>query len=378
MGPGRRGPGEATSSYFVDSQVEPVDFSSRAGLQIVTVNANSHGTLMRYLNTSEADVIFAQETHAMYCKLPEVQADALDMGWRGQWLAAEPTPDGGSEGGVAVLTRTNIQCTQAPFLQRGEIVAGRAVAGLVQAGRPGGLVCISIYLATAEGRSPRNLAILWEVWKYVKRVTAEGYAWIIAGDFNMPPEELLASNWLHLITGACVATTEATCLQSQPGRVLDYFIVHKSLSDATSFNIDVLIDSSVWPHQPVRLQLPKGRMPLEKRLLKQPRNFPKVARPGCARFPWNWQPTLALIQKAQGLEQLALAWDSVLIGIEWELANRHDYVGGQRQAYEGRAGPPELVLEAVAWSPSRRRTRHGKQASAWAMAARWATHMQSV
>ena len=58
VGPGRRG--EPTSSYYADSQVEPADVSGRAGLQLVTVNANSHGTLMIYLTTAEADVTFAQ------------------------------------------------------------------------------------------------------------------------------------------------------------------------------------------------------------------------------------------------------------------------------------------------------------------------------
>eukprot|EP00959_Pyramimonas_sp_CCMP1952_P087896 1839171-Pyramimonas_sp.AAC.1 len=110
------------------------------------------------------------------------------MGWRGQWLAATPTLDGGSEGGVAVLARTYIQVTSAPFLKAGEIVPGRAVAGVVHAGPSGGLVCVSLYLFTGEGRTPRNLAIVWEVCKYVKRVSDAGYPWLIAGGYNMAPD----------------------------------------------------------------------------------------------------------------------------------------------------------------------------------------------
>ena len=53
------------------------------------------------LNTSEADVILAQETHAGVDKLPEVHADALDMGWKGQWLVP---------GGECVVKSTHITC----------------------------------------------------------------------------------------------------------------------------------------------------------------------------------------------------------------------------------------------------------------------------
>eukprot|EP00959_Pyramimonas_sp_CCMP1952_P041675 871681-Pyramimonas_sp.AAC.1 len=69
----------------------------------------------------------------------EVQGDALDVGWKAQWIDATPTAEGGSEGGLAVLARSCIQVTQAPFLGHGVIYAGRIGAGLVHAGQRGGI-----------------------------------------------------------------------------------------------------------------------------------------------------------------------------------------------------------------------------------------------
>eukprot|EP00959_Pyramimonas_sp_CCMP1952_P047803 998022-Pyramimonas_sp.AAC.1 len=58
---------------------------TRTNLQLTTVNANSFGTLTKYLVDCTSDVVIAQEHHACAEKLPEVQGDAQDAGWRGVW-----------------------------------------------------------------------------------------------------------------------------------------------------------------------------------------------------------------------------------------------------------------------------------------------------
>ena len=85
--------------------------------------------------------------------------------------------------------------------------------------------------------------------------------------------------------------------------------------------------ASLWPRQPVLLQLPKDRLQLKRRELQQPRAFPKVANPGCARFPVDWNPFFCCIQTANSVEDLTTAWDLLLTGIEEELANRRDLIG---------------------------------------------------
>ena len=79
---------------------------TRTSLQITTVNANSFGTLSKYLVDCGSDVVITQEHHASSDKLAEVQGDAQDAGWRGVWCPALATSAGGTEGGVAVLAKT--------------------------------------------------------------------------------------------------------------------------------------------------------------------------------------------------------------------------------------------------------------------------------
>eukprot|EP00959_Pyramimonas_sp_CCMP1952_P280562 5864620-Pyramimonas_sp.AAC.1 len=82
------------------------------------------------MSTCTADVVIAQEVHALGPKLHEVQSDAMDVGWNGQWFWATSTAAGGSEGGFAVLARACILISQAPFLERGVVYAGRIGAAL--------------------------------------------------------------------------------------------------------------------------------------------------------------------------------------------------------------------------------------------------------
>ena len=88
---------------LADGPVAAAVDEGRKGLQVITVNANSYGSLVKYLATCTADVVLAQEVHALGPKVPEVQGDALDVGWTGQWIEAAPTTEGGSVGGLAVL-----------------------------------------------------------------------------------------------------------------------------------------------------------------------------------------------------------------------------------------------------------------------------------
>eukprot|EP00959_Pyramimonas_sp_CCMP1952_P179469 3752189-Pyramimonas_sp.AAC.1 len=94
---------------------------------------------------------------------------------------------------------------------------------------------ISIYLYTGEGRTPRDLALLWEACKYVRRVAAAGYPWLTAGDFNMSPSELFEHDWLHVVQGRRCAPDHPTCLEATPGTLIDFFTLHSSLVDDVPF-----------------------------------------------------------------------------------------------------------------------------------------------
>eukprot|EP00959_Pyramimonas_sp_CCMP1952_P246793 5158264-Pyramimonas_sp.AAC.1 len=95
----------------------------------------------------------------------------------------------------------------------------------------------------------------------------------------MSPSELFEHDWLHMIQGRRCAPGHPTCLQATPGTTIDFFIPHSSLVGDVPFQVAVQSDAALWPHQPVLLHLPRDRLQLKKRELKQQRGFPKVAAP---------------------------------------------------------------------------------------------------
>ena len=67
---------------------------------------------------------------------------------------------------------------------------------------------MSAYLHHSEGCSKRNLDVLQETARLLKSLVGP---WIMAGDFNMSPEELQASGFLDLLKGVIKTSGVATC-----------------------------------------------------------------------------------------------------------------------------------------------------------------------
>ena len=82
----------------------------------------------------------------------------------------------------------------------------------------GGIYVITVYLYHSEGLSDRNLNILQALAAIISRLKGP---WIIAGDFNLDPAEVIGSGWLMLVDGLLRAPVVETC----GGSMYDYFIV---------------------------------------------------------------------------------------------------------------------------------------------------------
>ena len=74
---------------------------------------------------------------------------------------------------------------------------------------------MSAYLWSVEGATERNLEILRAAGE---EATKYGGPWIIAGDFNMTPDEFRddpgAAAWLRQVSGCIVAPATITCRSS--------------------------------------------------------------------------------------------------------------------------------------------------------------------
>ena len=97
---------------------------------------------------------------------------------------------------------------------------------------------MSAYLWHSEGMTLRNRAILEKAG--LKARAFQG-SWMIAGDFNMTPEELEeeAGDLIRRIGGVVIRPAQPTCKSNSGGRTIDYCIVDARMAGAvTAINVD--------------------------------------------------------------------------------------------------------------------------------------------
>ncbi len=231
--------------------------------------------------------ILNQEHHQGPGRLADLQATAKSQGWT---VAAAAAVVGGADGpsaGVAVLTPSHVASglgvgVQADISPSGS--GGRLAQLWCQRVVPSGVLCISMYLHTNEGATPRNVSL---VSKALSTAVASGCPWVIAGDMQGPPDEFLrwAGAMLRKAGGHIVATEEPT---HYPGRgvakVLDFFMVADVVAPFIK-GAKVLQQVVASPHRAVALAFRNVGPPPLHWQRRAPRPFPRVPPVGCARAP---------------------------------------------------------------------------------------------
>ena len=84
---------------------------------------------------------------------------------------------------------------------------------------------VSVYLTCNTGIAGTNLQKLSEIGSYV---TNAGIPFVIAGDWNVPPSELLESSWPARIKGEMLLPCDLE-ISGTPGRLIDYAVCHRSI-----------------------------------------------------------------------------------------------------------------------------------------------------
>eukprot|EP00959_Pyramimonas_sp_CCMP1952_P320325 6703956-Pyramimonas_sp.AAC.1 len=124
------------------------------------------------------------------------------MGWKGARAAARPSGRGeGNQCGLAILAPARVPITQPPSLPAPSFADGRAVAGHVRWGVPGGFIYISLYVFVNEGWSDRNVHALRELCSFPANLNHAGDDWTVGGDFNMEAQELADTGWIQALGG---------------------------------------------------------------------------------------------------------------------------------------------------------------------------------
>ncbi len=193
--PGARGFHHALAPGFSDDSREAVDDGDEVyraqeeglyTLKVVTVNCTSWGSLLPFLQATDADVLLVQEHKLM-------GRDSVDdaVAWlrRHKWNAllteAEAGPNGGASAGAAVLARDHLGLSLPPVGSE-EVIRARVAAAKVEAPGTRPFVAIAAYLHDGEGLSRRNLEILKGIGNFVS-IQGESTPFIIGGGISKPP-----------------------------------------------------------------------------------------------------------------------------------------------------------------------------------------------
>ena len=196
-----------------------------------------------WIKASGDHIMLVQETHL---SPTEVREAANNMHRQGYQMYK------GTKGGVAVLIKSHIQ-GRVEFSHLDDGCGFEAVDVRLQHTN---LLVVSVYLKTGTSIHSRpNSSILAELLSLVKNWRG---VWIIAGDFNTPPEEIAATNLLAEMNGCLCRVGVPTTDQ---GREIDYAIVHKALESLCHIHLDWAV-----PHKPhaslqIRLDMGEGLCP---------------------------------------------------------------------------------------------------------------------
>jgi hypothetical protein len=209
---------------------------------------------------------------------------------------------------------------------------------------------ISLYLISGQGLSQDNLEILAEIRAFVKFWQIP---FIIGGDFNLPPEDLIDSGFEVEISGEIrqVKTPDGEALHtctSGSGRVLDYFIVATSILAATSQpEIDL---TTPWrPHSGIELTVHRTPRALQARLLAAPASLnDKLAGDECKTRGITWEEASRITMSngsAQHKGERTECHTSVLDSIPVYKHNSTHIANLDQQYAEWSAAAEEAILQ---------------------------------
>jgi exonuclease III len=209
-----------------------------------TVNANAWGGAFKYTLNSAADVVLVQETKTRPGYSTEAaEQSARNAKWNVSIQACHETQAGGCSAGVAIGVRNHIGMSSSIASEASKHLhpAGRFCLKRVAAGGKGGMQCGSIYCYSMAGgiTAKPNLDLLESVAHTLKSLKG---CWIIGGDWNCTPAQLLATGWPAKVGGIIKAPAAATCNDS----TYDYFVVAREL-DSAVMGVHVIGDAGLTP-----------------------------------------------------------------------------------------------------------------------------------
>ncbi len=269
---GRRQRGSGSQDFAVD---------------IVTFNGSGAPQALGAMSALSARMrslgaLLIQEHHGKGESLADLQAGARMRGMKLAPCEATTGKGGGVSAGVGVATPAH-RGWGGIFTANWDLsppgAPGRLAGAWLQVGPRGGMIALSVWCWPAEGMSQRNVQL---VGKALEAVATSGCPWIIGGDWNATPAELVAAtSGLLDRAGAVVrAPSQPTCYPAAGrARTLDYFVVDARIAGAVSEA--VLVEEVIGsPHRAVKVTITGREVGGLIQMVQRPKMFPWKTPPG--------------------------------------------------------------------------------------------------
>lgn len=232
--------------------------SAKETVQLYYANVTSWSSKAKnYLLTRPAHLLMAVEHHQVGEGANTAQDELQMGGWHINWQDATITPEGGTQGGVFIGYRKNLNAFDACKQQ-----TPRWTANLLRLnGRT--LLLAVVYLYPGQtATSPQNRQVLAELAGLIQSLSIP---YLLVGDWNLEPEQLKESQFTRRIKGHVAATGAATI---NTGAELDYVIHSMCLVGLVAVQRDLSVPFK--PHYGLVVQLSTKDMGIEVPMLKVP------------------------------------------------------------------------------------------------------------
>ena len=366
----------ARTGYLANAQLPdrwPDDVSytgfRKLGLWAIdTVNPNCGKGALEHLKVTGADICLFQEFRrrdGQQCH--DSAAAAKRSGWDLSITAADVTQANRCSGGLAIAARSYMGVSPVPH-SHGNDMASRVHVAWIGSICRGGFFLLSIYLWDSEGLSERNLAVLHRAAAIAHSISGP---WLIGGDFNLSPTELLQSGWLAIVGGSIVAPSQPTC----NGSVNDFFVIKASLYQ-TIRGIVVLSDCTFAPHHVVRLFMVAAPRRIMVRQMSVPRALHPSLPLGCLPSPRHDADSrvapLGSRPDAAALDQAFSRWTEL---VEEEFVGVACLPPDKARQWSGRVAGPRFVLRPAVGPVATKHPDTTPASRAWRKVAMWASAM---
>jgi len=184
-----------------------------------------------------------------------------------------------------------------------------------------GIIVASVYLHDGPSMSQQNKELLKDIADYLKLF---GKPFILGGDWQMSPEEMVGSGFPLLLKAQVIAPSQKTYKSGDTSSLIDFFMVSDVLANYAEATCEALVPNNeeervIPKHSPVKMVLKGTNKSRSVLVASAPPPIPTNPAIGCkitAARPLDWAKAAAVVTSAEAgeatVEQACGAFNSFM------------------------------------------------------------------